>query len=136
MKIDAAVYRYIEHELYNYQRYKKELELERQAILDSSPLPPDGQPRGTVLSNPTEKKAIALWSNIGIVALQRSINAIEQTYSELDEEHRKVFIEVYEKKRKDWYWIGRDLGMAERTIMRKKSNIVMLAGKNLGIIRR
>lgn len=136
MKIDAAVYRYIEHELYNYQRYKKELELERQAILDGSPLPPDGQPRGTALSNPTEKKAIALWSNIGIVALQRSINAIEQTYSELDEEHRKVFIEVYEKKRKDWYWIGRDLGMAERTIMRKKSNIVMLAGKNLGIIRR
>lgn len=136
MKIDAAIYRYIEHELYNYQRYKKELELERQAILDSSPLPPDGQPKGTTLSNPTEKKAIALWNNIGIVALQRSISAIEQTFSELDEEHKKVFIEVYEKKRKDWYWIGRDLGMAERTIMRKKSNIVMLAGKNLGIIRR
>ena len=136
MKIDAAIYRYIEHELYNYERYKEELELERQAIFDSSPLPPDGQPKGTALSNPTEKKAIALRSNIGIVALQRSINAIEQTYSELDEEHRKVFIEVYEKKRKDWCWIGRDLGMAERTIMRKKSNIVMLAGKNLGIIRR
>ena len=135
MKIDAVIYRYIEHELYNYERYKKELELERQAILDSSPLPPDGQPKGTALSNPTEKKAIALWSNIGIVALQRSINAVEQTIKELDQTHKDVFEQIYINGRRDVYKLCDELCISEPTLRRKKSNIVMLTGKNLGIIR-
>ena len=109
--------------------------MERQAILDSSPLPPDGQPKGTALSNPTEKKAIALWSNIGIVALQRSINAVEQTIKELDQTHKDVFEQIYINGRRDIYKLCDELCISEPTLRRKKSNIVMLTGKNLGVIR-
>lgn len=135
MKIDTAVYRYIEHELYNYQRYKKELELERQTILDSSPLPPDGQPRGNAVGNPTERKVVDLWSNISIIALQRSINAVEQTIKELDQTHKDVFEQIYINGRRDIYRLCEELCISEPTLRRKKSNIVMLMGKNLGVIR-
>lgn len=45
----------------------------REALLHGSPLPPDGQPRGSGTSNPTEQKAMMLCT------IGTQIEAIEQT---------------------------------------------------------
>ena len=122
----------------NQRRHKSEFiffQSNCQAILDSSPFPPDGQPRGNAVGNPTERKVIDLWSNIGIIALQRSINAVEQTIKELDQTHKDVFEQVYINGRRDIYKLCDELCISEPTLRRKKSNIVMLTGKNLGVIR-
>jgi len=37
MRINKAIFRYIEFELYNYEQTKKDLQLERERILESSP---------------------------------------------------------------------------------------------------
>ena len=37
MRINKAIFRYIEFELYNYEQTKKDLDLEREKILESSP---------------------------------------------------------------------------------------------------
>ena len=51
---------FVELEMSRYLLYKKEIEVERERILNMSPLPPDGMPRGNSVSNPTESKAIKL----------------------------------------------------------------------------
>ncbi len=133
--IDRAIYRYIEHELYNYEFYKKELELERMMILEGSPSPPDGQPKGNQAGNPTEQKAVRLTSSIGIIQLERTINAISQTISELDKLDYDVYVNVYAKGRKDKLKMCNDIGISFSGLKRAKRRIITKAGIKLGVIR-
>lgn len=51
---------YIESELRGYHDTMKELEEARGDVLNESPLPPDGMPRGTETSDPTFNKVMKL----------------------------------------------------------------------------
>ena len=57
-KVPRWVKKRMENELYQYWDNKKELEEMQNNILDESPNPPDGLPRGNKTSNPTEQKEI------------------------------------------------------------------------------
>lgn len=133
--IDRAVYRFIEHELYNYEFYKKEYELQRMMILEGSPLPSDGQPKGNQTGNPTEQKALKLVSGIGLLNLERTINAITQTISELDTLDHDVYVNVYVRCRKDKLKMCNDIGISFSGLKRAKLRIITKAGIKLGVIR-
>ena len=66
-KIEKA---FVELEMSRYIVYKKEIEVERERILNMSPPPPDGMPRGNATSNVTEQKAIKLIESTAILTMQ------------------------------------------------------------------
>ena len=76
MRIDREVYRYIEHEMYHYREYQKELREYEEEILEGSPEPPDGQPKGSGTSNPTENKALKLITPKGYREMEKTISTI------------------------------------------------------------
>lgn len=79
---------YMPHDVYMQALYKikgyHELVRRRQKILHSSPPPPDGMPRGTLSSNPTEKKALVL------AVIDADLEAIEQAIIELQGKYSKT----------------------------------------------
>lgn len=62
-----------------YRAYKAQLEAERYAILNRSPAPPDGQPRGTVTGDPTMAAAEALYK-LSHTHAAVVVDAVEKAY--------------------------------------------------------
>lgn len=137
MKIDKTVYRYIEFELYHYEQYKKEIQLERERILDASPCPPDGQPKGNQVSNPTQDKGIRLIegpTSVAVLKMERVIEAVEGSLKRLSPDHSKIFRMIYINGRKDRYGMCDDIHVSYETFNRYKNDIVKNVGKDLGVI--
>ena len=133
--IDRAVYRYIEHELYNYEFYKKEYQIQREMILDGSPSPSDGQPKGNKTGDPTAEKAERLLSNIGLLNLSHTITALEATINNLSKDEKAVYEEIYIKGHKCTQLTADRLICSLSKLKRHRTAIVMKAGINLGVIR-
>lgn len=68
--------RHIENLLRSYKEMYKEYEELRQDILNESPLPPDGMPRGGETSDPTHGKVVRLMSNPRLRNMEVTIRAI------------------------------------------------------------
>lgn len=66
-------------------RSYKELKQRRTETIYASPKPPDGQPKGNALSDPTYSKVSVLYT------LDEQIRAIEQTALELSEKYKKTY---------------------------------------------
>lgn len=115
-KVPRWVKKKIEDELYQYWDNKKELQEMQRNILDESPAPPDGQPRGNKTSNPTEQKAIRLRTTRSILAVERKLGYIDKAIKRLNAEEKEVFeiifkdrynqkmAEVYKYIQKDTYY--------------------------------
>ena len=73
------VYMQVIYEVRGYARMKAEYD----NLIDASPAPPDGMPRGTKISDPTADKAARL------AELGYHIRAVEAGLSEIPEEYRK-----------------------------------------------
>ena len=97
-KVPRWVKKKIENELYQYWDNKKELEEMQREIIDSSPEPPDGSPRGNTTSNTTEQKAIKLRTSRSILAVERRLKYIENAIAILNEEEKKVFEIIFKEK--------------------------------------
>lgn len=67
------------YQIRDYERMKDEA----WALLDSSPEPPDGQPKGTVVGNPVEAAAIRREKYVQIIRI------IDEALEEVPEEYRK-----------------------------------------------
>lgn len=134
MKIDKNVYRYIEFELYNYEQYKKEIEIERNSVIESSPCF-DGQPRGYAVGSPTENKCIQLLTSKALKSMQNVVTAVENMKKRLTETHYKLFLACYVQKRRDRYSLCDELGIAEATFTRYKHQVVEFIGLELGVIK-
>ncbi len=133
MRMDKSVYRYIERELYRYDKYKKDLRLERERILDASPNPPDGMPRGNAASNSTESKCLKLMDSTVILTMERIIQSIDTAFKRLKPMHREVFELYYIRGRKDVYCMCDELHISYESFSRYKSEIVFSVGIELGI---
>lgn len=134
MKIDKTVYRYIEFELYHYEQYKKEIQLERERILDASPCPPDGQPKGNQVSNPTQDKAVKLLVSPSLAHMERTVASVDNALSVLSDRHKRIFEMVYVKKRRDRYRMSDDMYISYDTFNRNKNEIVCAVGRELGVV--
>lgn len=96
--VPKMVRKTIANELYQYWDNKKELEQLQADILDASPNPPDGQPRGNITGNPTEQKAIKLRSTRSLLAIERKLTYIENAISRLNKEEKEVFEIIFKEK--------------------------------------
>ncbi len=135
MKLDKEVYRYIEYELYHYEDYKDELELERERILEGSGNRLVGMPKRNERSDVTQAKAISLAESTAVLSLERRIKAVDKTLSRLTDLHKQLFVEVYCKSRKDVYGLCMELSISRETFSRYKRSIIYGVGNELGLIR-
>lgn len=97
-KIPHLVKKKITTELYQYWDNLKELKEMQDEILEGSPEPPDGQPRGNATGNPTEQKAIKLRTTRSILAVERKLNYINNAVSKLNKEEKEVFEIIFKEK--------------------------------------
>lgn len=135
MRIDKDVYKYIEFEMRHYNEYKKEISNMREEIIESSPEPPDGQPHGNSIGNPTEHKAVKLSMSVSIASMERVIKSVDNALNRLTERHRRIFEMEYVKGRKDRYSMSDELFISYRTFAYAKNELVFAVGRELGVIK-
>lgn len=102
MRVDYKVPKwtkeYIKNELYQYWDNQKKLAETRQDIIDSSPEPVDGQPKGNGTSNSTEQKAIKLRTTRSIIETERRLQYIENATKRLNEDEKKIFEIIFKER--------------------------------------
>lgn len=133
MRLDSRVYRYIEYELYHYEQYKRDIKRERERILEGSPPPPDGMPKGGKEGKPTEEKAVRLSSSASIAAMERVVEAVDMALRILPETGAALFRLWYVKGRKDRYAVCDQLHISEATFTRYKRQLIETVAKELGM---
>ena len=74
--MNKATENFIAAELAAYHDNLRELELLREEILEGSPGPPDGMPRGNTTSDPTADKAMRLVTSRVLLCVERRTAAI------------------------------------------------------------
>jgi len=134
MRIDKKVYKYIDYELQHYEDNKKKLDEIREEILEASPLPPDGQPRGQGgTSNPTEQKAVKLISSVALMKIEKTINSIDKVYEHLEMDY-KTFFDWNYKKNVGIVRTCQEVNISEPTYYRWRDKIIYMVGEEMGLI--
>jgi len=131
MRINKSIFRYIEHELYNYEQTKKDLQLYREQVLEGTV-----SPEVSVQSGPgdvTANKAIKLTSSAFVVQAERVIQAIDKALSILGDKHNELFKLKYQMG-VSWPQITIDMGISDRTYYRLRRELVITVGQHLGLI--
>ena len=131
MRINKPVFKYIEHELYNYDEIKKELAWYREAILEGTPyVEVSGNPQP---SDSTGSKVIRLTSTSFVIQSERVINAVDKSISILGDKHRELFEWKYQKGL-PWQEVALEMGVSDRTYFRLRRELVITVGQHLGIV--
>ncbi len=128
MKIPSATYRWIEYELYNLEKHKKELKLLKEEILLHSPDRFSGRVSG-VISDQTGDKVVRLMSDPRISNLERKIGVIERVL------RRKVFRDIYELKYKKGLSVEeccKRMGIEKGVFKLLREILICQIAKNLG----
>lgn len=133
MRIDKKIYKYIDYELQHYEENKKKLEELRLDIIDSSPEPSDGQPRGNSTGNPTEQKGIKLISSTVLLKIENTIKVIDKVYNQLNDEY-KLFFDWNYKKCVGVVKTCIEVNISERTYYNMRDKIVYNVGIEMGLI--
>lgn len=131
MRIDKSVFRYIEHELYNYEQTKQDLALYREQILEGT-----SSPEVSVQSSPgdvTANKAVKLTSSAFVVQAERIVDAVEKSLTILGDRHKELFRLKYQMG-VSWPNITIDMGISDRTYYRIRRELVLTVGQQLGLI--
>lgn len=130
--IDIQEYKMIVNRIRNLQRYEQELAEIEDDIINASPQPPDGLPKGNTTGNPVEIKALRHITNKRSEFLTNMINDIKYVYSQLDDELQAVWNKAIVKN-KSIIALERELCMSRNTIYRKKRYIIETLAKLWGI---
>ena len=131
MKINKSIFRYIEHELYNYEQTKKDLALYREQILEGTAYPEVSVQSG--ISDTTQAKAVKLTSSAFVIQSERILNAIDKSLTILGDKHRELFRLKYQLG-VSWPNITIDMGISDRTYYRLRRELVVTVGQQLGLI--
>lgn len=132
MRINPAVYRYIEHELYNYTATKQEIAELREDIISAPPIRDVVSGTGSV-SDPTSRKALQLTSNKVLARMERTVRAIDRALSRLSDEHGQVFVAKYIQCQ-PWQQTVAEMPLSQATYFRLRKEIVVAVGIELGLI--
>ncbi len=133
-KLNRKVKSYILYEIEMYHENKKQLEAYRRDIIEASPQPPDGQPRGNGLSNPVESKAIKIDSSAYIRRTEQTVRAIERAFERVDHNHYRVIDMMYWRRTHTAIGAGMVLKASKSTVYNWIDDVVMLVAKELGYI--
>jgi DNA-directed RNA polymerase specialized sigma subunit len=132
MRINKAVFRYIEFELYNYEQTKRDLELERERILESSPCQEVAVQSD--IGDSTANKAIKLTSSAFILKAEKIVNAINKSLDILGDSHNKLFDLRYIDGRpeKEVYLV---MNISRGHYFKVRRELVETVGLQLGLLR-
>ncbi len=128
-KIPSATYRWVEYELYNLEKHKKELKLLKEEILLHSPDRFSGNVSG-VISDQTGDKIVRLMSDPRISNLERKISVIERVLR-----RKKVFMDIYELKYKEGLSVEeccKRMGIEKGIFKFLREALICQIAKNLG----
>ncbi len=131
MRINKSIFRYIEHELFNYEQTKKDLQLYREQVLEGTV-----SPEVSVQSSPgdvTANKAVKLTSSAFVIQAERIISAIDKSLAILGGRHQELFKLKYQLG-VTWPNITIDMGISDRTYYRLRRELVVTVGQQLGLI--
>ncbi len=131
MRINKSIFRYIEHELYNYEQTKKDLQLYREQVLEGTAKPEVSVQSS--LGDVTANKAVKLTSSAFVVQAERVINAIDRSLAILGDRHKELFKLKYQMGI-TWPNITIDMGISDRTYYRLRRELVVTVGQQLGLI--
>ena len=132
VKLDRAVFRYIEHELYSYDETVRQLEMLKDDIIQETPFRVTGTDSG--ISNLTESKGLRLVTNRAIVRLENTVRAIDDALALLSEAHRDL-CELKYRQRKPWRQICEEMPTSERSYFRMRREIVEAVALEMGFIK-
>lgn len=133
MRINKKIYNYIDFELSNYKTYESKIEEIRKNIIDSSPPPADGQPKGNKISNPTLNKVIELSTPIAISRMEFNKQCIDRALKKLDQVHNNFFERNYIKE-ESIVKICNEMPIGERTYYRLKGKIIEYVAREMGML--
>ena len=134
MNIKRANFKMIEAELYCYEESKRQLELLREEIIESTPTQEVNVKTGP--GDPTQTKAIKLVNSREIIEMERRLKAIDKAIEILktSNEPRKyelLHMKYFERRYTD-VGICMELGISERTFYRWRREIIELIANFLG----
>ena len=97
-KISYQIKKRVKEELYMYWDNVKKLEELKMEIIESSPGPADGQPKGNGTGNPTESKSIRMMTSRAILVVAEKIHYIQNAIDRLNEEEKEIFEIIFKKR--------------------------------------
>jgi RinA family phage transcriptional activator len=134
VKIPRDIFRYVEHELYNFDNTKEEIQAMREDIFYSSPAPGVTPLTSTnSISDTTGKKAVSLVSSRAISHMARIVNSIEGAFSRLNEDHLLVF-ELKYQQRYSWQRVCDEIPMTRTTFFRVRRELIFMVAYELGLV--
>ena len=137
-KIPRAVFRYVEHELYNYEASKRQLEELREDILSKAERPVEVVKIGGGGSKPTgrditSETGIELVTNSALVRLSRRIIEIEEALRQLSPSHRQLFKLKYCDGRR-WPEICANLHIEQSAYYKCRRELIMMAAVKMALL--
>ena len=121
-----SIENFIEAELYAYHENLHEVALRKEEILEGSPAPPDGMPRGSQTSNPTESKALRLMTSRAVLCVEKRLNAISKVLDRYkDNQPMTKLIELkYFQRTHTAYGIMGELHISSKTYYRWRRELL------------
>ena len=135
MALERAVFRYVEHELYNYDYTKNEIHEMREDILSSTNCPelkPEKMDK-YMSGDVTFSKVARLTSNVGLMRMQETVMAVEKALRLLSEEHNHLFHLKYQEC-KNMQAVCNEMPTSERTYFRMRKELVEMVAVQLGLM--
>ncbi|MFW6030178.1 MAG: hypothetical protein ACOCRO_07990 [Halanaerobiales bacterium] len=135
--LDNAVFRFVEHELYNYESTKKELKELKNDIREESAgnITYDNYSTTPTYSDSgsPETAVIDLITNKAIMRATKTIRDIERAKMKLDPDKEKLF-ELKYLELMSWQQITIELCISGATYFRWRSDIVRTVAKEMGFM--
>lgn len=137
MRRKPPSYRYVEAQLYGYHQLKREVELERERIIESGTLLEVAvlgvrvQTSNTYDS--TEAKGLQLADNKWLTRAMDDIKAIETVLARLDPMAKTLVELTYWDRRFTPLGIARQLHISKRTYFRLKDYVVTSVAREMGV---
>ena len=135
--LDDAIFRFVEHELYNYESTIEELKEIKNDIREEASGNINYNNYSTTPSYPSgsssESAAIDLITNKAIMRATKTIRDIERAYEKLDGDKMKLFDLKY-KECMPWQSIIGELCISDSTYFRWRSEIVRIVAKEMGFL--
>lgn len=125
---------YVKNEIYQYWDNKKLLKEIEAQILDESPMPPDGQPKGNATGNPTERKALKIIeSTRRLLLIESRLKSIERVFSMLEKEEMEV-VELIFKEGRSQIYTEMNNNISKDTYYNIMNKTIWLVARELGEI--
>ncbi|MTI62260.1 MAG: hypothetical protein FH762_20135 [Firmicutes bacterium] len=134
--LDNAIFRFVEHELYNYESTIEELKEIKNDIREESAGNITYGNESTTPPYPkssSETAVIDLITNKAIMRATKTIRDIERAKEKLDGDKLKLF-ELKYKECMPWQQILGELCISDRTYFRWRSEIVRTVAKEMGFV--